>query len=54
MNTFRLACNTTRRVAFYGIDVLLPAFGIPRVLGYLAALLLLYWMGNYAYLAVAG
>jgi hypothetical protein len=54
MNTFRLACNTTRRVAFYCIDVLLPAFGIPRVLGYLAALLLLYWMGNYAHLAVAG
>lgn len=54
MNALRLACNTTRRVAFYGIDVLLPAFGIPKVLGYLATLLLLYWMGNYAYLAVAG
>jgi hypothetical protein len=52
MNLFRLAATTSRKIAFYGLDVLLPAFGIPKPLGYLAALLLAYWIGNYAYVAI--
>lgn len=52
MNMLRSAGSATRRVAFYGLDVLLPAFGIPKPLGYLAALLLVYWIGNYAYVSV--
>jgi hypothetical protein len=52
MNMLRIAGAATRKIAFYGLDVLLPAFGIPKPLGYLAALLLAYWIGNYAYVAV--
>jgi hypothetical protein len=52
MNMLRLVARATHRVTFYGLDVLLPAFGIPKALSYLAALLLAYWMGNYTYLAI--
>ena len=52
MNMLRLAGTATRKIAFYGLDVLLPAFGIPKSLGYLAALLLVYWIANYAYVAI--
>lgn len=52
MNMLRLVGAATRTIAFYGLDVLLPAFGIPKPLGYLAALLLVYWIGNYAYVAI--
>jgi hypothetical protein len=52
MNMLRLAGAASRKIAFYGLDILLPAFGIPKALGYLAALLLVYWIGNYVYVAI--
>jgi hypothetical protein len=49
MKVLRLAFRATRKVAFYGVDVVFPAFGIPRPLSYLALLFWFYFMGTLVY-----
>lgn len=50
MRIVRKAARIARNVALFGVDFVLPAFGIPRPWNYLAALLWLFWMGNLSYM----
>ena len=54
MKAISFILRATSRTASYGWNVLAPALRIPRPLFAISALLLLYWMGKYAYVAIVG
>ncbi|WP_156895475.1 hypothetical protein [Massilia putida] len=52
MKATAFVLRTMRRTVLYGWNVVAPALGIPRPLFAISAFLLLYWMANYAYVAL--
>lgn len=52
MKVVRSGFFVVRRIAWFGVEVVCPAFGIPRPFNYLAGLLWLYFMGSLFYMAV--
>jgi hypothetical protein len=52
MKVFRSGFSVVRRIAWFGVEVVFPAFGIPRPFSYLAGMLWLSFMCNLFYMAI--
>lgn len=50
MKVLRNGFSMMGRIAWYGVDSVLPALGIPRPFNYLAGIFWLYWVGTLLYM----
>ena len=52
MRGARATMRATRAAGSFGVNVVIPALGIPRPWNYLAGAFWLYWMGSIGYMIV--
>jgi hypothetical protein len=52
MKVIRNGFSVVRRIAWFGVEIVFPAFGIPRPFNYLAGMFWLYWIGSILFLAI--